>query len=261
MPLLSCLTPLYVGGDLEAPPFETEGFFCEVGVVKEASGSSFLRVGGASVVCSVHGPRTLQRGVVEGGSGSVDCDLRYAPFSVRPSSGGLASDAGSSGNNNSSSNSSSSSSGGGNMTGMEKHLAQSMKEALLQSIRLELYPKMTITISVLVLQSSGNAGKDLAAAITSASLSLVDAMIETLDFVTAAAVEGAASNPTPENPSTIPTFTLMVASLPCLSQMSQVYLQGKIDVGAMPGLIATARRAADALRVDLSDCIKLRKKR
>lgn len=255
MPLLSCSIPLWCGELEAASPLKAEAaddhFFCEVGVVKEASGSSFLRLGGASVVCSVHGPRTLQRGVVEGGSGSVDCDLRYAPFSVRPASGVLPTDTGSS-----------SSGGGGNMTAKEKHLAQAMKEALLQSIRLELYPKMTITISVLVLQSSGNSVTDLAAAITSASLSLVDAMIETLDFVTAAAVGGVASKSIPGTLDTIQQVpTLMVALLPCLSQMSQVFLEGKIDAEAMPGLLASARREAETFRVHLSNCIKLRKKR
>ena len=276
MPLLSYATPRWTGesssgSDGDGPTKyrdasrQTGGrLSCEVGVIKDSSGSAFLSLGGASVVCSVHGPRALQqRGVMEGGYGSVECDLRYAPFSIKPTAGGLPENSGGAGSGSSAS-----------MTNKEKYLSQVLKEALVQSIRLDLYPKMSISVSVLILQSSGNTGTDLAAAITSASLSVVDAMIEILDFVVATAVglsmppstchaaasaQAIAAHMLDPSATQQGEATLMIATMPSSAEITQVFYEGKIDADAIPSLISIARHAAESLRGGLSACIKNRK--
>jgi len=145
------------------------------------------------------------------------------------------------------------------MTAFEKFLSQMTKDALDRSVHLELYPKMVISMSVVILKSSGNTGTDLAAAITCGSLALVNARIETLDFVTACSVgvslQGGVSSFVAEpNSSTAISGTLTVAMLASLQEITQLYCEGKIDPQVMPDVTSTACRAAESLREGLRLC-------
>ena len=220
----------------------------DVGVVSNASGSAFLKTeGGVSVLCSVRGPYTVQRGMVEG-VGSLDGSVHYAPFTGEDLMSS-ATDA----------NGDSSVKGSNQMTGLEKHIAQMLKDALVRSIRLDLYPKMVISLSVLILQSSGVVGTDLAAAITCGSLALVDASIETIDFVTASAV-GKSNNsfiPSPSLTSNV-TGSVTIATLASLNEVSHVFCEGRIEPEALPTLVTAASQTAQGLRPGLKEFIKKR---
>ena len=223
----------------------------DVGVVSNASGSAFLKTeGGVSVLCSVRGPYTVQRGMVEG-VGSLDGSVHYAPFTARPGEDLMSSATDANGD--------SSVKGSNQMTGLEKHIAQMLKDALVRSIRLDLYPKMVISLSILILQSSGVVGTDLAAAITCGSLALVDASIETIDFVTASAV-GKSNNsfiPSPSLTSNV-TGSVTIATLASLNEVSHVFCEGRIDSEALPTLVTAASQTAQGLRPGLKEFIKKR---
>ena len=264
MPLLNCNAPQWVDGDGDGgggggaaggvPARAGAGqVACEVGVVHGATGSALVTLAddAASVLCSVHGPATAQRGVVEG-VGILEVSIHYAPFAERPSAAdtqSLSSEGG----------------GGGNqMSTFEKFMSQMTKDALERSVRLELYPKMVISLSLVVLKSSGNTGTDLAAVITSGSLALVHARIETLDFVTACAMgvsaDGNVSAPLVSNPTSTKNGhvagTLTLATLASLEEISQLYCEGKIDSQVMPHIMSAACRAAESLRIGIADFVK-----
>jgi ribonuclease PH len=154
--------------------------------------------------------------------------------------------------------------GGNQMTGFEKHLAQMLKDALVRSIRLELYPKMVISMSVLILQSSGIAGTDLAAAITCGSMALVDASIDMLDFVTASTVGHKADSSSDlfvVNPclTSDVTGSVTIATLASIQEVSHVFCDGKVGPNILPDLVSAASQAAQGLRPGLKEYIKRKK--
>lgn len=237
MPLLNCSVPQYEAGHAKTN-FKDASLSCEVGVVHGSSGSAYIDTGGASVMCSVHGPSTAQRGAVEG-VGLLECSTRYAPFTSRPKASETPGE---------------SAAGGNQMTTFEKYLSQMAKDGLERSVRLELYPKMVISLAFVVLKSSGNTGTDLAAIITCGSLALVDALIETIDIVTSSSVGvSAVEDASPQfvlEPTSSSTIngSLTIAILPSLQEISHLYCEGKIDSELMPLLVSTARSSASSLR-------------
>lgn len=238
MPLLNCSVPQYETGHAEKSFKKAiASLSCEVGVVHGSSGSAYIDTGGATVMCSVHGPSTAQRGAVEG-VGILECSTRFAPFTSRPKASETAGE---------------STAGGNQMTTFEKYLSQMAKDGLERSVRLELYPKMVISLAFVVLKSSGNTGTDLAAIITCGSLALVDALIETIDIVTSSSVGVSASPAAPQfvlEPTSNSTITgsLTIAMLPSLHEISHLYCEGQIDSELMPLLVSTARSSASSLR-------------
>lgn len=267
MPLLNCTTPIWAenrAGNVTIKSSSNDSdkvqgtrnrrVVCDVGMVYGASGSSFIELGGVIVLCSVNGPHTTQRSVVEG-PGVLECTVHYAPFANKPNSGILVS------------SDQMSSAGGNQMTPFEKSLSQLLREALVGSVKLELYQKMIISLSVLIVQSSGNTGSDLAASITAGSLALVDASIETLDFVTASTVGIVSSGDSklpnscildpPESSRVIGSLT--VAALTSLNEISQLFCEGRVDTESIPFLMVKVKHAAEELRGDLSNCIESHK--
>jgi ribonuclease PH len=145
------------------------------------------------------------------------------------------------------------------MNTIEKYLSQMAKDALDHSVRLDLYPKMVISITMVLLKSSGNTGTDLAALITCGSLALIDASVETIDLVTSSSVAVSENSqefivePTIFNPV---RGTMTVATLVSLKKISQLYSEGRIDADVMPSLISTACRAAEEMRSRISEFCK-----
>jgi ribonuclease PH len=70
------------------------------------------------------------------------------------------------------------------MSTRERQLALQVKEALASSVRLELYPKTMIHISIIVLACHDH-NHELSLCINAASIALVDAGVEVKDIVTA----------------------------------------------------------------------------
>jgi ribonuclease PH len=193
MPLSNCLSvPLLTEDDAFVK--KSLGLVCSVGQVCDVSGSALVTEGGAEVLCSVHGPRSSQKNQTMD-SAQVDCEVRYAPLVEAPtfSTFGTTGVVSTTSMDTSSSSSTqmtttSSSASGQPKSFIEKMICENLRVALLGMIRVESYPKMNISIHTTVMESSGNIGQDLAAAITCVSLALADASIEMLDLVTASTV-------------------------------------------------------------------------
>jgi len=122
-----------------------------------------------------------------------------------------------------------------------------MTQALEQAIPLERYPKSTIEVQVLVLESSGGT---LAAAIICASLALADAGIEMLDVVTACSSVGHEAgifvDPLQEEEENA-SNKMMVTYMPSLKKASQVHQEGAVD----------CQQALEGIEICIDGCLKL----
>jgi exosome complex component MTR3 len=152
-----------------------------------ALGSSLVEFGHTKVLCEVHIAPIFFAGADSGGSsfpsvdtGNLFCTVKYAPhIGVHPvlqraravsaldnttiSAGKL----------------------GQEISLQESGLSHQLTSALLPVLPLEKFPKCTIVVKVTVLQDDGSC---LSAAITAATLALVDAQVEILDLVTSCTV-------------------------------------------------------------------------
>ena len=251
----------FVGQPTRRDKHEFRSIHCEPGVVFGASGSGYFEIGDTKVLCSVHGPRAVQRNIVE--SGQLDCEVRYAPFAKRPDSNSEAS--GGSGG------------GGAGISSSERQISQMMREALMGSIRLDQYPKMVISIYVIILQSSGSIGGDLSSSINCGSLALADASIELLDFVTACTValsnnnaieissSSSSSSSAPSylsilDPSNIESRLsigkITIAGVSTALEISQVWCEGRIDPLVISEMTDIACSGNKQIRSVLAECMR-----
>lgn len=151
-------------------------FFLKSGLSKNASGLAFLETGDTIVEVSVYGPRPIKGLYIERASLSVEC--RFLPYITQP--------------NEVLYNGSSRSNGRAGLTGVEHRVSAFVETALLATIPLEKYPKLTIDVFVNVLSFNANTRSllNLAAwTATCTSLAMVDAGIEMRDLITAGHVQ------------------------------------------------------------------------
>lgn len=131
--------------------------FLQTGAVNAAAGSAYAEFGQTKVIVSVFGPRESKKAQAYSDIGRLNCNVSFATFagSVRGRAG----------------------------QGVEeKEYSQMLYKALEGAIALHTFPKTTVDVFALVLQSGGG---DLPVVITCASLALADAGIVMYDLVSA----------------------------------------------------------------------------
>ncbi|CBZ50582.1 putative 3' exoribonuclease [Neospora caninum Liverpool] len=121
-----------------------------------ATGSAFVSVGKTKLNCAVYGPRPNTKAASQD-RGSINLEFKYAPFAT--TSKGACNERDSA------------------------HLVTLLHQAVNAVVRLDLYRKSTIAVSVLVLEDDGGV---ISAALTCIGLALADAGIEMLDVLTGA---------------------------------------------------------------------------
>ncbi|CAH9124289.1 unnamed protein product [Cuscuta epithymum] len=128
------------------------------GAVKAASGSAYAEFGNTKVIVSVFGPRESKKAMMYSDTGRLNCNVSYATFAT-PVRGQLSAE--------------------------NKELSPMLHKALEGAIILDSFPKTTVDVFALVLESGGS---DLPVIITCASLALADAGILLYDLVAAVSV-------------------------------------------------------------------------
>ncbi len=200
--------------DGRAATHELRQLCLETSVISQAKGSSLVELGHTKVLAEVHlaaanissrnnhsSSSNLPNNEATTDAGSLQCHVKYAPHigidKVAQQSASVTQVDGTSNNNNS--NSSSSNNGNNNSSTptisdgklrqellvRESDLSKNLTASLLPVMILDRYPKCTIVISVTALQDDGSC---LSAAITAASMALVDAKVEIRDMVTSCTV-------------------------------------------------------------------------
>ncbi|CBQ68972.1 conserved hypothetical protein [Sporisorium reilianum SRZ2] len=131
--------------------------FLQTNLVPSASGSSYVEIGDLKLACSVFGPRQV-KGRQYSGKAELNVEVKFAPFSSRrrrkPGK-----------------------------TTESAHLSGLLHQALLPSLRLDLLPKASLDIHIMVLQTDGLEESCIAAACIAASTALASAGIDMFGLV------------------------------------------------------------------------------
>jgi len=138
--------------------------FLKTGVITQAKGSSYIEQGRTKVMVGVYGPREIARRSDFSMKGLLTCEFKFAPFACVTRRAHQADKE-------------------------EKELGLVLKEALMSTVCLHLFPKACVDVFVTVIEDDGSV---LAASLTAAGVALADAGIEMFDTVigTAVVLEG-----------------------------------------------------------------------
>ncbi|CAM6098599.1 unnamed protein product [Calypogeia fissa] len=129
--------------------------FLRIGAVSAAAGSAYAEFGSTKVIVSVYGPRESKKAQAFSDIGRLNCDVKFTSFAT-DSRGRAGQEVG------------------------EKEYSVLLYKALECAVDLHSFPKTTVDVFALIIQSDGG---DLPAVITCASLALADAGIVMYDLV------------------------------------------------------------------------------
>ncbi|KAL5716970.1 Exosome complex component RRP41-like [Ranunculus cassubicifolius] len=193
--------------------------FLRTGAVNSASGSAYAEFGNTKVIVSVFGPRESKKAMMYSDTGRLNCNVSYTTFAT--STRGQGSD--------------------------HKEFSSMLHKALEGAVMLDSFPKTTVDIFALVLESGGS---DLPVVISCASLALADAGIMMFDLVTSVSVCCLGSklvlDPITEEESN-QDGSLMVACMPSRNEVTQLTLTGDWSTP----------KIHEAMELCLSACSKL----
>ncbi|OIW00486.1 hypothetical protein TanjilG_05836 [Lupinus angustifolius] len=194
--------------------------FFRTGAVNAASGSAYAEFGNTKVIVSVFGPRESKKAVMYSDTGRLNCNVSFTTFATPVR--GQGSD--------------------------HKEYTAMLHKALEGAVILESFPKTTVDIFALVLESSGS---DLPVVISCASLALADAGIMMYDLVASVSVSCVSKNLVID-----PIFeeenyqdgSLMITCMPSRYEITQLTVTGewstpKINEGMQLCLDACAKLA------------------
>ncbi|GLJ47720.1 hypothetical protein SUGI_1007940 [Cryptomeria japonica] len=196
--------------------------FLKTGAVNAAAGSAYAEFGNTRVIVSVFGPRESMKAQTYSDVGRLNCSVSFTTFAT-PIRGRLS-------------------------QGIEhKEYSTMLHKALEGAVMLNTFPKTTVDVFALVLESGGG---DLPVVITCASLALADAGIMMFDLVTAVSVASIGRDliidPISEEED-CQDGGLMVACMPSRNEITQLTINGEWSTTAV----------SEALNLCLDACRKL----
>eukprot|EP01018_Ginkgo_biloba_P035464 Gb_13188 [translate_table: standard] len=196
--------------------------FMKTRAVNAASGSAYAEFGNTKVIVSVFGPRESKKAQIYSDIGRLNCSVSFATFSTSVR--------------------------GRLSQGIEhKEYSTMLHKALEGAVMLNTFPKTTVDVFALVLESGGG---DLPVCITCAALALADAGIMMFDLVSAVSVSSIGGNllidPTSDEES-CQDGGLLVACLPSRNEITQLTITGEWS----------STRISEALELCLDACSKL----
>uniref|UniRef100_F6V2B2 Exoribonuclease phosphorolytic domain-containing protein n=1 Tax=Ciona intestinalis TaxID=7719 RepID=F6V2B2_CIOIN len=216
--------------------------FLQCGVITQAKGSAYFEMNKTKVICSVYGPKDIEmREEFQINKGKLKCELKYAPYSS-PKHGDHIPGA----------------------SDVEK--SDILLEAISSGVCLQRYPKSQIDVYVIVLEDDGSV---MPAAITAASVALVDAGIEMYDVITASSIRIAGQDTFIIDPTSSEEFSplnleksndlnqgmVMVALLPSINQVSSVVSSGHLECNVLQEAIRSCRYSAQNLHSIVRKCL------
>lgn len=193
--------------------------FLRTGAANAASGSAYAEFGTTKVIVSVFGPRESKKAMMYSDIGRLNCNVTFTTFatSVR----GQGSD--------------------------NKEYSAMLHKALEGAVILETFPKTTVDVFALVLESGGS---DLPVIISCASLALADAGIMMYDLVASVSVSCIGKNilidPTNEE-EVCQDGSLVLACMPARNEVTQLTLTGEWSVP----------KINEAMELCMDACLKL----
>jgi len=224
---------------------ESRCIFLQCGIVSQAKGSCYCELDKTKVICSVYGPKDVERREEFQMEGRIKCEFKFATFSCKERKGHI-------------------------QDLDENELSMVITQALSASVRLQMYPKSLIEVYVMVLENDGSV---LAASLMSSSLAVADACLEQYDIITAASLRVCGKDDFIEDPVENEEYhpqscpntdlnhgTLTVALLPVLNQICAVVSNGHLESGvlmeAMDTCVNSARNLYSIARKCLLSSVK-----
>uniref|UniRef100_A0A7N0VD78 Uncharacterized protein n=1 Tax=Kalanchoe fedtschenkoi TaxID=63787 RepID=A0A7N0VD78_KALFE len=193
--------------------------FMRTGAVNSASGSAYAEFGNTKVIVSVFGPRESKKAMMYSDLGRLNCNVSYTTFASPSRAQG--SD--------------------------HKEFSTMLHKALEGAIILETFPKTTVDVFALILESGGG---DLPVVISCASLALADAGIMMYDLVVSASLSCLGPNlvidPINEEESR-EDGNLMISCMPSRNEVTQLIITGEWSTP----------KINEAMRLCLDACTKL----
>ncbi|GKV08319.1 hypothetical protein SLEP1_g19968 [Rubroshorea leprosula] len=197
--------PLFKDNDLDWVRPDGRSFhqcrpaFFRTSAVTSAAGSAYAEFGNTKVIVSVFGPRESKKAMMYSDIGRLNCNVSYTTFATTVR--GQGSD--------------------------NKEFSSMLHKALEGAIILETFPKTTVDVFALVLESGGS---DLPVVISCASLALADAGIMMYDLVAAVSVSCLGKNliidPVLEEES-YQDGSLMLTCMPSRYEVTQLTITGE----------------------------------
>ncbi|CAI9105045.1 OLC1v1003887C1 [Oldenlandia corymbosa var. corymbosa] len=202
--------------------------FMRTAAVNSASGSAYAEFGNTKVMVSVFGPRESKKAMMYSDVGRLNCNVSYTTFAT--ASRGQVSD--------------------------NKDFSAMLHKALEGSIILESFPKTTVDVFALVMESGGS---DLPVIISCASLALADAGIMLYDLVASASVSYLGKNlvmdPITEEES-YQDGSMMITCMPSRNEVTQLTLTGDWSTPKIHEAMELCLDACSKLAKIMRSCLK-----
>ncbi|XP_023534485.1 exosome complex component RRP41-like isoform X2 [Cucurbita pepo subsp. pepo] len=197
--------PIFRSDDVDWVRPDGRGFhqcrpaFFRTGAVNAASGSAYAEFGNTKVIVSVFGPRESKKAMMYSDIDRLNCSVSYSTFSTPVRGQGSE----------------------------NKEFSSMLHKALEGAIILEMFPKTTVDVFALVLESGGI---DLPVVISCASLALADAGIMLYDLVASVSVSCFGKNllidPMLEEEN-YEDGSLMITCMPSRCELTQLTITGE----------------------------------
>ncbi|KAM6566057.1 hypothetical protein CsatA_025185 [Cannabis sativa] len=202
--------------------------FFKTGAVNAAAGSAYAEIGLTKVIVSVFGPRESKKAMMYSDIGRLNCNVSYTSFATPVR--GQGSDS--------------------------KEFSSMLHKALEGAIILETFPKTTVDVFALVLESGGS---DLPVVISCASVALADAGIMMYDLVTSVSVSCLGKNlvidPVWEEESS-QDGSLMITCMPKRYEVTQLTITGEWSTAKVNEGMQLCVDACSKLAEIMRTCLK-----
>ncbi|KAI3450583.1 hypothetical protein Pfo_007248 [Paulownia fortunei] len=202
--------------------------FLRTGAVNSASGSAYAEFGNTKVIVSVFGPRESKKAMMYSNMGRLNCNVSYTAFAT-PVRG---------------------------QAPETKDLSTMLHKALEGAIILQSFPKTTVDVFALVLESGGS---DLPVITTCASLALADAGIMLYDMVASVSVSCLGKNllidPVSEEES-YQDGSLMITCMPSRNEVTQMTVTGEWSTPKINEAMQLCLDACSKLGKIMRSCLK-----
>jgi len=134
-------------------PDEVRPNYLKTGLVSQANGSAYIETGKTKIVCAVYGPHPARRDAPYSAKAKLNVEVKFAPFACpgRRKAPGKDTESAT--------------------------LSSQLAQALLPSLRLDLFPKSAIDLFLTILECDGPIN-DISAGVTAASVALAEAGVQ-----------------------------------------------------------------------------------
>ncbi|KAF3454980.1 hypothetical protein FNV43_RR05428 [Rhamnella rubrinervis] len=202
--------------------------FFRTGAVNAASGSAYAEFGNTKVIVSVFGPRESKKAMMYSDVGRLNCNVSYTTFATPIR--GQGSD--------------------------HKEFSSMLHKSLEGAIILETFPKTTVDVFALILESGGS---DLPVVISCASVALADAGIMMYDLVASVSVSCIGKNliidPILEEES-CQDGSLMITCMPSRYEVTQLTVTGEWSAPKISEGVQLCLDACSKLAKIMRSCLK-----